>query len=105
MIELKSAIQIVNGIHVDTWSLEVASFNILEVEAGTTGAKGGDTGHSGRTYLRLSDLGSTDLSVRVNKQGDFEYCEDIEIAFGGDSELHTFMEALNFALATLSERE
>ena len=49
----------------------------LEVEAGTNGYQGGDSGHGSRTYLRLKDLGSTD--IRCNVEADQFGCDSIEI--------------------------
>ena len=39
-----------DGTEISTYTRDVVSCNILEVEAGTTGYRGGDTGHGGRTY-------------------------------------------------------
>ena len=54
-----------DGTEISTYTREVISANILEVEAGTTGYMGGDSGHGGRTYFRISDCGSTDMEVRT----------------------------------------
>ena len=50
-----------DGTEITTYTRDVVSANILEVEAGTTGFMGGDTGHGGRTYFRIQDEGSTDM--------------------------------------------
>ena len=42
-----------DGTEISTYTRDVVSCNILEVEAGTTGYRGGDTGHGGRTYFRI----------------------------------------------------
>ena len=44
-----------DGTEITTYTRDVVSANILQVEAGTTGYKGGDTGHGGRTYFRIED--------------------------------------------------
>lgn len=44
-----------DGTELTTYTRDVVSANILEVEAGTTGFMGGDTGHGGRTYFRIQD--------------------------------------------------
>lgn len=44
-----------DGTEITTYSRDILSANILEVEAGTTGYKGGDSGHGGRTYFRIAD--------------------------------------------------
>jgi hypothetical protein len=93
----------VNGVKVPTCIREFSSANIIEVEVGTTGLCGGDTGHGGRTYLRIKDLSSTDMSCRLsgNSCGD---TGQIEIMLGGDCELGTFDEALEFAAETLRDQ-
>ena len=50
-----------DGTEITTYTRDVVSANILQVEAGTTGYKGGDTGHGGRTYFRIEDEGCTDI--------------------------------------------
>jgi len=72
-----------------TWTREITSANILEVEAGTNGIKGGDTGHGSRTYFRIEDLSCTDMTANVTKNG-------FEVRIGGDCELVTIIEALKF---------
>ena len=72
---------------------------IDRVEAGTNGYQGGDSGHGSRTYLRLKDLGSTD--IRCNVAADQFGCDSIEIILGGDAELETMKEALRWMLSVL----
>ena len=56
MYEVKENSRILkDGTEITTYSRDVVSCNILEVEAGTTGYCGGDTGHGGRTYFRIQD--------------------------------------------------
>lgn len=52
-----------DGTEISTYTREVISANILEVEAGTTGYMGGDSGHGGRTYFRIQDSASTDMEI------------------------------------------
>ena len=78
---------------------EIVNCNILKVQVGTTGFCGGDTGHGGRTYFSLEDLASTDMTVMVGGQL-FERGK-VELYFGGDAELETFIEALEFAAKSL----
>ena len=89
----------VNGQNVVTWGREIVNCNILEVEAGTNGYQGGDTGHGSRTYLRITDLACTDIhcNVEENRYGS----TTIEIALGGDTELETMKEALRWMLSIL----
>lgn len=102
MYEIASRIRRVNGVDVETWEREIIDANILSVEAGTNGYQGGDTGHGSRTYIRISDEGSTDISAQVlkNQYGD---TSGIEIALGGDAELSTIIEALRFILKALED--
>lgn len=97
MYEVKRDCRTVNGEDVETWKAEFWNANILEAEVGTTGFKGGDTGHGGRTYFRLKDLGSTDIIARCSE-------DEVEIEFGGDAELQTFVQSLEFALKVLKDQ-
>ena len=102
MYEVKSRIRRINGVDVETWEREIYDANILSVEVGTNGYCGGDTGHGGRTYIRITDKGGTDISARVikDKYGD---TSGIEIALGGDAELSTIIEAFEFITMVLEE--
>lgn len=96
----------VDGIEIKTHKEEIASCNILEVEVGTTGHMGGDTGHGGRTYFKIDDIASTDMRCRVYSSGEeheFDYVDRIELSFGGDSELDTFCEALRIGYEVLKK--
>lgn len=102
----------VDGIVIDSYKRELDSCNLLEVEVGTTGHMGGDTGHGGRTYFRISDLGCTDMRCHIKgySRKNNKYIDDelrsttcIEISFGGDSELDTFCEALRIGYEVLSQ--
>ena len=84
-------VRCIGGRKVVTWGREITSCNMLEVEAGTNGYQGGDTGHGSRTYLRLKDLGGTDMECHVE--------EDKYV--GGDTELETMKEALRWMLTVL----
>ena len=90
-----------DGTEISTYTRDVISANILEVEAGTTGYMGGDSGHGGRTYFRISDCGSTDLEVRtiVDRHG----CNGFEVFLGGDCELETTIRALKFITKVLED--
>lgn len=101
---------LVDGIRVESFKEELESANILGVEAGTTGHMGGDTGHGGRTYFRISDLASTDMRCKVKGYFNNKYAEletndasYIEISFGGDTELDTFCEALRIGYEVLGQ--
>ena len=95
--------RIIDRERVITETEEFVSCNILECEVGTNGYHGGDTGHGCRTYFRLKDLSSTDIEV-VTSEDEFGN-KEVEIRLGGDCELSTFIEALEFAATTLRGQE
>ena len=81
---------------------EITSANILEVKVGTTGFCGGDSGHGGRTYFSIKDLGSTDITVNTIK--DSFGCTGFEVILGGDCELATVINALTYIKTKLEEK-
>lgn len=83
-------------------SHEANSFNILRVDVGTNCPSGGDTGHGGRTLLRLTNLASTDMRVALDG-GAYQDVDSVSLAFGGDAECSTLIECLEFALASLKQ--
>ena len=91
-----------DGTEITTYGREVVSANILDVEAGTTGYKGGDSGHGGRTYFRISDAACTDMDVHVlrDRYGD---ATGFEVVLGGDCELETMIRALRFITKVLED--
>lgn len=103
MYEIKENRRKLNdGTEITTYVRDVYSANILEVEAGTTGFMGGDTGHGGRTYFSIKDAGSTDIDINVirDRYGD---AEGFEVVLGGDCELETMIRALKFITKVLEE--
>lgn len=95
---INAARRIVDGKIVETLVADAVSANILEIEIGTNGYKGGDSGHGGRTFFRLKNEACTDISI--HKIDD----DEVTIELGGDTELATFIECLEFALKTLKEQ-
>lgn len=93
--------QLHDGTEITTYTRDVVSANILQVEAGTTGYKGGDTGHGGRTYFRIKDEGGTDIDIKpfMDRFGS----EGFEVTLGGDCELETMIRALKFITKVLEE--
>lgn len=89
--------RIIDGHEVITWQREITSANVLEVEAGTNGYKGGDSGHGSRTYFRIKDLASTDIRAKATDDG-------FSVILGGDCELETIKEALRWVLSILEVR-
>ncbi len=89
-----------DGTELTVFSREITDANILCVEAGTTGYKGGDTGHGGRTFFRIEDLASTDIKVKaLGEDGE----KGLAVMLGGDSELRTVIKALKFITKVLEE--
>lgn len=97
---MKKLYRIVENKQIATFTKEICSANIIEVEVGTNGYCGGDTGHGGRTYFALRDLGGTNIKTNVitDKLGN----GGVEIMFGGDCELTTFIQALEYAIEILT---
>ena len=90
----------VYGKEITTYTREIYSANVLEVEAGTNGFQGGDSGHGSRAYIRIEDLGSTDIRVNpLGRDGD----EGFELFLGGDCELETMIRALKFITKVLED--
>lgn len=88
---------------INTQSKLCSDCNELEIEVGTTGFCGGDAGHGGKTYLRLKNKASTDMQIKVD-DGDLKEANSFEILLSGDTELKTFIEALDFALTELKKK-
>jgi len=93
--------RIVNGIPVTTWTRDITDANLLKVEAGTNGYKGGDTGSGSRTFLRIANQGGTDILFRINGRGLGLAGDDFTITLGGDAELATIKEALKWMISIL----
>lgn len=91
-----------DGTEITTYTRDVVSCNILEVEAGTTGFMGGDTGHGGRTYFAIRDEGCTDMVIRVIRDR-FGNTEGFKVMLGGDCELETMIRALKFITKVLED--
>lgn len=100
---------VIDGITVPTMTTEFVSCNCLEIQVGTTGHMGGDTGHGGRTYLRITSTASSDLRSNIVANGE---CHDfdnvcgtnqVEIILGGDTELDTFFECMQYAADVLGQ--
>ena len=80
---------------------EFGAFNTLGITVGTNGYHGGDSGHGGRTYISIQDLGCTDIDANVFRSS--EYGTKVEIILGGDSELDSIIEGLRRAADKLEE--
>jgi hypothetical protein len=84
----------------------------LQVEVGTNGYQGGDTGHGSRTVLMFENCATCDLRASIVRRGEpleapefltniGEPVDRIEIVLGGDSELARFLDSLRFAVKSL----
>lgn len=93
----------VKNVAVDTFKREVVDANILEVEAGTNGYQGGDTGHGSRTYIRIQDMACTDLTVKPTHNS-YGEADGVTLELGGDAELATIIEAMKFIVKVLEEQ-
>lgn len=91
-----------DGTEICTFSREIISANILEVEAGSNGYYGGDSGHGSRTYFRIEDLASTDMEVNIIDAGN-GHVKGFEVTLGGDTELETMIKALKFITQCLED--
>lgn len=100
MFAITEGIRRIGGIEVPTYKREIISANVFEVEAGTNGYQGGDTGHGSRTYFRIENEGGTDIQVcPLGRYGD----EGFEVTLGGDCELETIITALKFITKVLDD--
>ena len=90
----------IDGIDVTTYTRDIVSCNLLEVEAGTNGYQGGDSGHGSRSYFRIENQGGTDIRVKpLGRYGD----DGFEVIIGGDCELETMITALKFITQALED--
>jgi hypothetical protein len=86
---------------IETVIYEITSANTLKVEAGTTGYMGGDSGHGGRTYFKIRDLGSTDIKVGFTDKYNLYSTDGFYVELGGDCELDTMITALSCVIKIL----
>ena len=92
----------VNGVSIPTFGASYDTCNMLSVEVGTNGFRGGDSGHGSRTYLSFENGYNTDMCVSIDG---VQYSADkIELMFGGDSELEMVISALEYAVKTLKNQ-
>lgn len=95
-------LRLVDGETVETKKKMFTGCNMFEVEVGTTGYQGGDSGHGCRTFISFSDAGGTDMSV---EKIDEEYGNgSVILTFGGDSELSQLIKALKFVRKHLKKQ-
>ncbi len=104
MFEIKEKQKVLpDGTRITTFTREITGANMLEVEAGTNGFKGGNAEHGSRTYFRIRDLGGTDMFVKTSRRPFSNNTESAEFILGGDCELETIIRALKFVVKVLEE--
>lgn len=104
MFAIEEGVQKINGEVVETFSREVMDGSVvLEVEAGTTGYKGGCCRNAGsRTCLSILSL-SGDFCFSPIKD-DEGHIAGITIACCGDDGLSAIMKALEFAHTAINDQ-
>ena len=103
MFEVKEKQKVMpDGTMLTTYTREVTGASNIEVEAGTTGFKGGNASFGGRTYIRIRDLGGTDMFVKRTRAKNGNTSE-FELYLGGDSELKNMLRALKFVVRVLED--
>jgi hypothetical protein len=84
---------------------EFFSCNILEGNVGSNCPCGGDGGHGGKTYLKITDGGNTGWNITIEESNGTEYHfeqpKSIALELLGDIENETFIKLLDFALKEL----
>ena len=93
---MKKSKRIVNGYEVNTAIKRFVLANMLEVEAGTNGYHGGDSGHGSRAYIRITDLGGTDIEFMQDAK------RSLIMKIGGDYEIESIISAMRFIANHLS---
>ena len=104
MVAIEEGLQKINGELVETFQREVVCGNTdLEVEAGTTGYKGGCCRNAGgRTYISLLCLnGDFFFGPIKDDEGRFA---GITIACCGDEGLNAIMKALEFCQQAINDQ-
>ena len=113
MEDMKRNIRRIDREFIKTVRTEMVNCNILEVETGTNGYHGGDSGHGGRALLRLSDAASTDMRCLISGEIAgysqtyevyFSHVDSVEIVVGGDAEIGTLIDSLEFVVKILKEQ-
>lgn len=85
---------------VKIYEKEILNTNILRVAAGTTGLRGGDSGYSGKTYIEIEDIASTNIKFEVINDGT-DFGGFLKIELSGDAELDGIIKGLDFIVETL----
>ncbi len=104
MFAIEAGLQRINGEIVDTYQREVTCGNTeLEVEAGTTGYKGGACRNAGgRTFSSLLCLSGDFYFAPI--QDESGHTAGITVACCGDDGLNAIMKALEFVHTTIDDQ-
>lgn len=102
-LDITKNIRMVDGKEVHTSAVEIWGSNGLIAEAGTNGYHGGDASHGCRTFVSIEDVGGTAIDISTFDHDAYWLGgkTGVKIVLGGDSELSTFIEALEFIVQTL----
>ena len=104
MFAIEEGLQKINGELVETFQREVVCGNTdLEVEAGTTGYKGGCCRNAGgRTYIGINCIcGDFHFEPVKNDSGQFS---GVKIACCGDDGLDSILKAFGFVMEALADQ-
>ena len=104
MYAIEEGLKKVNGVEVDTFEREVVDGNTcLQVEAGTTGYKGGCCRDGGaRTFLRIDCLSGDFYFAPVTDEE--KKCVGFVVAACGDDGLNAVVKALYFCRQALNDQ-
>ena len=103
MFEVREGVSCVNGEVFQTFERDARDGHAhLEVEAGTTGFRGGGRQEGGRAYVRIS-AENADFFARVIED-DNKRPRGIVMAVSGDDELVALIKSLEFALEVLQDQ-
>lgn len=99
MYAIEEGMKLINGEVVDTFEREITEGKTtIQVEAGTTGYRGGGRQSGSRCFFRVKCLGG-DFHFSTLSEG-----EGIEIACCGDDSLSALMKALEFSCQAMNDQ-
>jgi len=81
---------------------EIFDACVIKVKAGTTGFKGGDAGHGGRTFIKIEDIGGADIHFKATQN---EMEKSLIMTLYGDAELNVMIEGLEWITKKLKENK
>lgn len=93
----------IDGSDVLVNNYEFNSANGMLVTVGTNGYCGGDWGHGSRTYIEITDIYGEGIEVKVDGNN-FYAPGNVQLIFGGDTELDGVLCCLKYALDTLMDQ-